>query len=228
MIQRLRAPTLETLPRELPIFPLPGAVLLPGGHLPLNIFEPRYLNMVEDALKSSRLIGMIQPVAEHDEHLLPDGIKLYEIGCAGRIVQFGETDDERYLIVLDGLIRFRVLDELDSYDGYRRVRPDFLPFASDLSPAGILEEDHIENRERLLSAMTRYFDLNGISADTDGISESSDQALVTTLAMSCPLDPGEKQALLECSTTHQRGELLTSMLEIAAFASDSHSSDVRQ
>ncbi len=228
MIQRLRAPTLETLPKELPIFPLPGAVLLPGGHLPLNIFEPRYLNMVEDALKSSRMIGMIQPIAEYDEHLLPDGIKLYEIGCAGRIVQFGETDDERYLIVLDGLIRFRVLDELDTYDGYRRVRPDFSPFASDLSFGGIVNDDHIENRERLLSAMTRYFDLNGISADTDGIAESSDQALVTTLAMSCPLDPGEKQALLECATTLQRGELLTSMLEIAAYASDSQSSDVRQ
>lgn len=228
MIDRVRRPTIETLPKELAIFPLPGAMLLPGGHLPLNIFEPRYLNMVEDALKSSRLIGMIQPVAEHDEHLLPDGIKLYQIGCAGRIVQFGETDDGRYLIVLDGLIRFRIMDELDAYDGYRRVRADFSPFASDLSLSGLVEDDQIEDRERLLSAMARYFDLNDISADTDEIAESTDQALVTTLAMSCPLDPGEKQALLECATTHQRGELLTNMLEIAAYASDSHASGVRQ
>lgn len=228
MIDRLRSPTLETLPEDLPVFPLPGAMLLPGGHMPLNIFEPRYLNMIEDALKASRLIGIIQPIAEHDEHLIPDGTKLYKIGCAGRITQFGETGDGRYLIVLDGIIRFRVVKELDLMDGYRRVRPDFSPFVHDLDVNEIIDDDQIDDRERLLSAMTRYFDLNDISADTDVISESSDQELVTTLAMSCPLDSGEKQALLECATTFQRGELLTSMLEIAAYASDSHASDIRQ
>jgi len=210
------------------VFPLPGAMLLPGGQLPLNIFEPRYLNMVEDALKGSRLIGMIQPVAERDEHLVPDGTTLYEVGCAGRIVQFGETEDGRYLIVLDGLIRFQVVDELESHDGYRRVHADFAPFATDLNTSDDDECAQIEDRDRLLAAMTRYFDINDISADTDGISESSDQDLVTTLAMSCPFDPGEKQALLECPTTFQRGELLTNILEIAAFATGSVSSDIRQ
>lgn len=228
MTERLRKPTLDTLPEEIPVFPLPGAMLLPGGHLPLNIFEPRYLNMVEDALKGSRLIGMIQPVAERDEHLLPDGITLYEVGCAGRIVQFAESEDGRYLIVLDGVIRFRVVEELEAHDGYRRVRADYGSFAADLNTDSDGTVEHIEDRDRLLAAMTKYFDLNGISADTDGISESSDHDLVTTLAMSCPFDPGEKQALLECATTLQRGELLINILEIAAFASGSASSDFTQ
>ena len=228
MIDRLRIPTFETLPKDLPVFPLFGAMLLPGGHMPLNVFEPRYLNMIEDALKGSRLIGMIQPITERDEHLLPDGTKLYEIGCAGRITQFGETEDGRYLIVLDGLIRFRVEEELGAVDGYRRVRPDFSPYIHDFDIDDTINDEQIDDRDRLLSAMTRYFDLNGITADTDEITESSDQDLITTLAMSCPLDPGEKQALLECATTFQRGELLTNMLEIAAYASVSLSSDVRQ
>lgn len=228
MIDRVRTLKLETLPDILPVFPLPGAMLLPGGQLPLNIFEPRYLNMIEDALAGARLIGMIQPVHESSEHLVADGIQLYDIGCAGRMMQFSETDDGRYVITLDGLIRFRITEELSAPDGYRRVRPDYSAFITDMQRPSDAAASSIPDRPKLLAAMTRYFEIMGIEADLTSIENAPDTLLVDTLAMTCPLDPGEKQALLECDGTIQRARLLTSMFEIAAYSSDPAQSGTRQ
>jgi len=229
MVERPRTLSPETLPDTLAVFPLPGAMLLPGGQLPLNIFEPRYLNMIEDALAApGRLIGMIQPVAEKDERLIADGVRLYDIGCAGRITQFAETGDGRYVITLEGLIRFRIAEELSLLDGYRRVRPDFSPYINDLQQAGPGEGEDIPGRDRLISAMTRYFDSKGIEADMSGIDNAPDALLINTLAMTCPLDPGEKQALLECPDTARRAMLLTSIFEIASHGDGDTPKDLRQ
>ncbi|MGJ3259825.1 MAG: LON peptidase substrate-binding domain-containing protein [Rhodospirillales bacterium] len=228
MADRQRTPTLESLPGAIPVFPLPGAMLLPGGQLPLNIFEPRYLNMVEDALRSDRLIGMIQPVAEKSERLIADGVTLYEIGCAGRLTQFMETDDGRYVITLTGLIRFRIENELEMRGGYRRVQPDFTPYLGDMTHAAGNDTASVGGRDRLVAAMTRYFDLKGIEADMSNIGDAPDGLLVDTLAMTCPLEPGEKQALLECPNTERRAELLTSIFEIAAYGDGAGAPGVRQ
>lgn len=228
MVDRQRTPTPETLPEVIPVFPLPGAMLLPGGELPLNIFEPRYLNMIEDALSSDRLIGMIQPVAEKDERLIADGVRLYNIGCAGRLTQFMETGDNRYVIALSGLIRFRVAEELEMHDGYRRVRPDFSPYIADMTEADNRNREAVSGRDRLVAAMTRYFDIKGIEADMSNIGNAPDALLVDTLAMTCPFEPGEKQALLECADTGRRAELLTSIFEISAHGEHAVAHDVRQ
>lgn len=226
MIDRIRYTTPDELPDTLPVFPLPGALLLPGGHLPLNIFEPRYLNMIEDALGAGRLIGMIQPFAEHDERQIPDGTRLYNIGCAGRIVQFTETDDGRYVIALEGVARFNALAEIDMKDGYRRVRPDFSPYLDDFDLSDT--DEVLPNREAFLNAMSRYFDNNGISADVEELSDAPDVVLVTSLSMSCPLAPNEKQALLECENTYERGQLLTNLFEIAAHGDVTSPAGLRQ
>ncbi len=228
MIERERDIGPDNLPDEIAIFPLPGALLLPGGQLPLNIFEPRYLNLIEDALGAGRLMGMIQPFAETDERQIADGTRTYDVGCLGRISQFSETDDGRYIIILDGVARFRVAEELPMRDGYRRVVPDFTFFADDLDRARNDEHVILENRDGLLTAMQRYFDSNGLSADMESIAEASDAALVTSLAMSCPLAPGEKQALLECRSMAERGALLTSMFEIGAHGDGEFGPGLRQ
>ncbi|MBO6518847.1 MAG: LON peptidase substrate-binding domain-containing protein [Rhodospirillales bacterium] len=227
MAERQRKLTPATLPGEIPVFPLPGAMLLPGGQLPLNIFEPRYLNMVEDALSADRIIGMIQPVAEKDERMLGDGVVLYNIGCAGRLTQFMETDDGRYVITLTGVVRFRIAEELDMRDGYRRVRADYTPFIGDITEAGSRETVAVNGRDRLVTAMARYFAIKGIEADMSNIDEAPDALLVDTLAMTCPLEPGEKQALLECPDTQERAELLTSMFEIAAHEGGAGTHDLQ-
>lgn len=229
MLDRPRDLTPESLPDILPVFPLPGAMLLPGGQLPLNIFEPRYLNMIEDALQApDRLVGMIQPVAEKDERLIADGVTLYTVGCAGRISQFAETDDGRYVITLSGRIRFRIAEELPAHDGYRRIRPDFASYIDDLTMRERIDRTPLAGRSKLLSAMTRYFDTMGIEADMSGIDDAPDALLVDTLSMTCPLEPGEKQALLECPDTAERAELLTRIFEISSHDDGSLMHDIRQ
>lgn len=209
---------LQGLPDSLPIFPLPGVLLLPGGRLPLNVFEPRYLAMVRDALAGPRLIGMVQP--ERAEHFLEDEgagedagrARIYPVGCAGRIVTFSETDDGRYLVTLKGLIRFRVARELEPADGYRRVAPEFAPFADDLREGG-----GSFDRDRLLYALERYFEQQEIEADWDSVTAAPDDRLVTSLSMVCPLPPAEKQALLEAPDLSCRAETMTTILEMAVL-----------
>ncbi len=201
-------PDFEALPRVVPIFPLPGVLLLPGALLPLNIFEPRYLAMVRDAISGERVIGMIQPC-----EAAPDvgAAKVYETGCAGRITVFSETGDGRYLITLTGLIRFDVARELPMIDGYRRVAADYGRFRRDLDePAGEID------RAQLLQTLGAYFAANGIEGDWKAIEETEDETLVTSLAMVCPFAAPEKQALLEAMTLSERARAMTAIMAMAA------------
>ncbi len=204
------------LPTEFAVFPLPGAVLLPGGRLPLNIFEPRYLNMVDDVLGEGRIIGMIQP--DQARGRTPTGPGLYKVGCLGRITSFSETDDGRYLITLAGLTRFAVSVELELQRGYRRVRADLARFKADLEP-----EDRRIERDGLLLALRAYFAARGFDANWDAINEMPDSLLVATLSMVCPFEPSEKQALLEAAGIEERTRTLLVLLQMGAHATESDS-----
>lgn len=205
----------QRLPATLPIFPLDGVTLLPRGHLPLQIFEPRYLNMIEDALGRGRMIGMVQPRYPQD-HPVRDDAELFAIGCAGRIVSFAESEDNRFLITLRGICRFRTVEELSLLKGFRRVRPDFSPYLGDL---GDPVAEAIE-RDRLLNAARGYFAIKDISCDWKAVDNASDEALILSFAMMCPFEAREKQALLECRNTGQRADLLISLFEMAVHETD--------
>ncbi|HZZ86840.1 MAG TPA: LON peptidase substrate-binding domain-containing protein [Caulobacteraceae bacterium] len=200
------------LPALLPVFPLDGALLLPGCQLPLQIFEPRYLNMIDDAMSGERLIGMIQ--THGGSRAFPT---LVDVGCAGRITAYAETGDGRYMITLTGICRFAVREELSTPTPYRQVRPDFDRFASDL------EEDDGEvalDRPAFMTALRHYLDHKGLSVDWDSARQAPVGALINSLAMGLPLDPPEKQALLEAVTLTDRGQVLEALLEIDAAADD--------
>ena len=201
----------EDLPVEFPVFPLEGALLLPHGKLPLNVFEPRYLSMVEDALASGRVIGMVQPDAGRPA--TPNGPALYRVGCLGRLSSFSETDDGRYLITLTGVVRFASGVELEQRRGYRRVRADLARYRADLD-AG-LGGTPID-RGALVAALRAYFATRGFDANWDAINEMPDDALVVTLAMICPFEPAEKQALLEAPTPSERAATLLTLLRMGS------------
>lgn len=209
-------PRIEELPGDIPVFPLSGALLLPRGKLPLNIFEPRYLAMTEDALGQGRMLGMIQPdptVPEADT-----GPGLFHVGCLGRLTSFSETDDRRYLITLTGVIRFAVAGEIGMRRGYRRMRTEFAPFVADLD----LEPRAIGvARDKLLAALRAYFNQRGFDANWDAIKRLPDDMLVITLAMVCPFEPAEKQALLEVPSDAERASTLLTLLQMGAVAQDS-------
>jgi Lon protease-like protein len=211
-------PPFDALPETLPIFPLPGVLLLPGGELPLNIFEPRYLAMIDDALAGGRLVGMVQPRPENTgeedagAENTAGGEALYRTGCAGRIVGFSETEDRRYLIRLAGLIRFDIADELTPAKGYRRVRPDWQGYSADLEMRPLVAF----NRERLFAALDTYLRAAGVTGDWDSLSKADDEPLIVSLAMACPFDASEKQALLEAATPEARAAMMTAILEMAA------------
>ena len=199
----------ETLPGTLPLFPLTGVLLLPHGHLPLNIFEPRYLNMTIDALGQGRMIGMVQPRQPQPDPVA-DSAELYPTGCAGRIISFAETEDGHYLITLLGVSRFRIVAELEPAGGYRRAGAGYGPFARDLGiDAGATD------RPRLLEAVKAFFRVKGLDTDWRALEDAPDDALVTSLSMLCPFEPREKQALLECAGLAERGKLLTELMEMA-------------
>jgi len=208
-------PRLDEMPTEFPVFPLSGALLLPHGKLPLNVFERRYLAMIEDALSAGRVIGMIQP--DELRPATPSGPALYKVGCLGRLSSFSETDDGRVLVTLTGVIRFAVKVELELHRGYRRVRGDLARFRADLEadPA----PDSID-RDGILDALRAYFTARGFDANWDAINEMPDDALVTTLAMVCPFDPAEKQALLEASGTPGRASTLMTLLRMGAHTAE--------
>ena len=195
------------LPASVPVFPLPGALLLPRGHMPLNIFEPRYLAMIDDALKGSRLIGMIQPEIE-DASGLP---RLFQVGCCGRITQFAETGDGRYLVQLTGVCRFRVVEEVVVDTPYRQCRISAHPFAIDFTPrAG---EDDVD-RPGLIVTLKAYLEANNLQADWDAIRDAPNEALVNALSMMSPFDVREKQALLEATSLKERADILVAITEI--------------
>ena len=199
------------LPQEIAIFPLPGALLLPEGKLPLNIFEPRYLAMVEDALGQGRMFGMVQ--GDPGLPRIGGDSQLYKIGCLGRVSSFAETEDGRMLITLIGVIRYRIAEEVEGRRGYRRVRADYAGFEADLAvgrPAPPFD------RGALLAAQRRYFRNRGIEANWDAVEQTSDAMLVTTLCMVCPFDVREKQALLEARCTATRADMLIALMQMGS------------
>jgi Lon protease-like protein len=203
MEQNPYAPAFEALPETIPVFPLSGVLLLPTGNLPLNIFEKRYLKMVEDSLASSRLIGMIQPKNEASD--------LYDIGCAGKITEFRETNDGRYLITLTGISRFRVEKELQVNTPYRQIKAGWSEFKQDLEPSSQLGLD----RTRLQELLQAYFSSQEMNCDWGAVEKATDGKLITCLSMVCPFEPKEKQALLEAAGCKARAETFMTMLEMA-------------
>lgn len=196
------------LPSVLPVFPLPGALLLPRARLPLHLFEPRYLAMLEDVLKTpDRLIGMIQPLAGRGPVERPD---LYLIGCAGRVTQFSETEDGRYMITLTGISRFRLQDELDGFTPYRRVHPSWEGFERDTGPA---DRDPALDREKLFAILATYLETRNLSTDWDSLHEADDELLIDSLSMLLDFDAEDKQALLEAPSLATRRETLMGLIE---------------
>jgi uncharacterized protein len=207
-VTRLFSPA--DLPAVIPIFPLPGALLLPRARLPLNIFEPRYLAMLDDTLRTEhRLIGMIQPIA------IPEGKgagRLHQIGCAGRVTSFQETDDGRYLITLSGVSRFRLGEVQDGFSPYLRATVDWNSFERDLGRA---EVDEGFDRTRFLAVLARFFETAQLSSDWTSLKLADAELLINSLSILCPFDPEEKQALLEAPTLTTRRETLVTLMEFA-------------
>jgi Lon protease-like protein len=205
--------SLADLPDTIPIFPLPGALLLPRARLPLNIFEPRYLAMLEDALKTPhRLIGMIQPCGSPEG----EGQKLHRVGCAGRVTALQETEDGRYLITLSGACRFRLGELQEGFAPYLRASVDWSSFERDL---GRGEKDPGFDRAAFLLVLARFFDTAQLSSDWDSLKEADPELLVNSLSILCPFDPEEKQALLEAPTLGNRRETLVTLMEFALRSS---------
>lgn len=198
------------LPEVIPVFPLPGALLLPRGQMPLNVFEERYLAMVDDSFRDGhRLIGMIQPDVSHspdEEHPV-----LFKVGCVGRITQLAEAGDGRYILELTGVARFKVLEELTVLTAYRQCKVDYFPFLDDFT-ARKGEED--VDRAALLAVLTDFLKANNLKVDWDGIENAPNEALVNALAMMSPYGPPEKQAMLEAPDLKTRAEILIAVTEM--------------
>jgi hypothetical protein len=198
----------QDLPMVIPVFPLDGALLLPHTALPLNIFEPRYLAMVDEAMATERIIGMVQTRPGGD----PERPSLQPVGCAGKITAFAETGDGRYLITLTGLSRFQTGEELPAFGPYRRVRADFSAYEDDLAAGEDAEEGF--DRLRLLAALKAYLHRRSMDVDWATAKDAPAEALVNSLAMALPFEPAEKQALLEAPSLAERRETLAALLEI--------------
>ena len=198
------------LPELIPVFPLPGALLLPRGQMPLNIFESRYLAMVDDAFRDGhRLIGMIQPDVTHSHN--EERPVLFHVGCVGRITQFAESGDGRYILELTGVSRFRVLEELEVLTAYRQCKVDFFAFTDDFTAR--MGEDAV-NREALLVALADFLKANNLKVDWEGVESAPNEALVNALAMMSPYGPAEKQAMLEAPDLKTRAEILIAVTEM--------------
>ena len=197
----------ESLPPRFPIFPLRGCLLLPGGNLPLNIFEPRYLAMVRDAMLTDMVIGMIQPRHDADKRVAPE---LFQTGCAGRISNFAETEDGRFLITVTGLCRFDIARELEVTTPYRQVAADYGRWRQDLQPLRPPESLKAD----LLVVLRQYFAKHGIEADWPTLETAPLAALITSLAMICPFEANEKQALLEAPDLERQGRLLVALMRM--------------
>lgn len=207
--------TQADLPEVLPLFPLPGALLLPRARLPLHLFEPRYLMMLEDALKTpGRLIGMIQPCHAPGR---PDGARLQQIGCVGRVTQMSETEDGRYMITLTGISRFRLIEEVEGFTPYRRGRVSWDGFERDLGPA---DSDPGLDRAALMRLLSRYLEARSLETDWETLDQAEDELLINALSMLLGFDAEDKQALLEAPSLATRRETLVTLLEYALCGGD--------
>ncbi len=196
------------LPDTIPVFPLPGALLLPRSRLPLHLFEPRYLAMLDDVLKTSnRLIGMVQPYESQGKES-----QLHSIGCAGKLTAFSETEDGRYMITLSGASRFRIVEEIEGFTPYRRCKVSWQGFERDM---GATEKDPSFDRAAFMDALSRFFEDQGLSTDWDSLDEAEDELLINSLSMLCPFEPEDKQALLEAPSLTTRRETLMTLIEFA-------------
>jgi uncharacterized protein len=213
----------EDMPGVIPVFPLEGALLLPRGELPLNIFEPRYLQMVDDALASRRLIGMVQPAADGDA-ARSESPPLMSCGCAGRITAFGESGDGRYLLTLTGVVRFDVLDELATTTPYRQCRVDYSRFVLDFE-AGAGQDD--VDRAGVLRTLRNFVEALDLSVDWRGIDAAPNDTLVNALAMISPFGTREKQALLEAVDLKARAEVLIAIAEFEIARRDGESAGLQ-
>src|SRR6201995_3115793 len=198
------------LPEVIPVFPLPGALLLPRGEMPLNIFEPRYLAMVDDSLRDGhRLIGMIQPDVTHSHNEATPA--LFSVGCVGRITQLAESGDGRYILELTGIARFKVVEELEVLTPYRQCKVDFFTYLDDFTARK--GEDDV-NRDALLVALAEFLKANNLKVDWEGVESAPNEALVNALAMMSPYGPAEKQAMLEAPDLKTRAEILVAVTEM--------------
>ena len=196
------------IPDVIPVFPLPGALLLPRAKLPLHIFEPRYLSMIEDCMKTpSRFIGMVQPYKSRGGET-----KLHSIGCAGRLNQFSETEDGRFMVTLSGMSRFRIKEEVEGFTPYRRCHVSWDGFERDL---GKFEQDENFDRSVFMAGLKRYFDDRQLSTDWETMQEADDELLINSLSMLCPFEAEDKQALLEAPSLSTRRETLATLIEFA-------------
>lgn len=199
------------LPEIIPVFPLAGALLLPRGQMPLNIFEPRYLAMVDDSLRDGhRLIGMIQPDVAHSPKN-SDKPALFRVGCVGRITQLAESGDGRYILELTGVARFKVVEELEVLTAYRQCKVDFFAFVDDFTAR--MGEDEVD-REALLAVLADFLKANNLKVDWEGVESAPNEALVNALAMMSPYGPAEKQAMLEAPDLKTRAEILIAVTEM--------------
>lgn len=205
-------PRFADLPAVLPIFPLSGAVVMPGVQLPLNVFEPRYLSMVDDALAEAHLIGMVQPTSNT---LLDEVPEVHRIGCAGRITSYSETADGRIVLVLTGVCRFQVSGEVEGRHGYRRVAVDWERFAADCHE----EQQQIRDREGFLVSLKSYCTLRGVEVPWDDVKKMADGDLVNLLSVHLPLSPEDKQALIETIALSERASLMRGLMDMASASS---------
>lgn len=194
----------------LPLFVASGVILMPQAHMPINIFEDHYLNLIDDALGQGRTLGVIQPAQSDPTIATPP---LYSVGTVGRIISFAETEDGRYIVNVLGISRFRLVHELSERNGYRLAKVDHAPYESDLTPS--LAPDY--DRGRLMNVLRAYFKIHNIAADWSILQNAASEELIASLAMICPLEPSEKQALLEAPSVTTRAELMTALLEMATL-----------
>ncbi len=205
-------PTFSDLPDEMPVFPLSGAVVMPGVQLPLNIFEPRYLSLVQAALASDHMLGMVQPAGDGATNNDPP---LHRIGCAGRITSYSETNDGRIIMVLTGICRFAVAEELSPVDGYRRVRPDWRGFETDYQD----DDSPLAERDQFLHSLRNFCDQRGVEVPWDDLAKMADGELINLLCAHLPLVADDKQALIETVELGERAQLMRGLMDMSALAS---------
>ena len=216
------SPKYEDLPKVIPIFPLNGVLILPGSELPLHIFEKRYIEMLKDSIKTSSMIGIVQPLESNNLDMKPD---LYKVGCAGRIIGYRETEDGRYFITLHGICRFKLSKENISNTPYRQYTVDYSKYKNDFSEIDL--KQNLFDRKILFPNLKLYLSRHDIKIDFAALDSVADSIIIQSLAMTCPFEPNEKQFILEATSIEERAKIVSSLIEIS-IKSQSHSNENNQ